>query len=523
MFGLQFTPFWTTGAAAGGTTHQAAAVLTGAAQVTAAAAVTHPAKAVLQGAAQVVAVGNLTVGARASLQGAALVNAAGSVITTHLASAQLVGAALVVASATVTSPSAPAASFGSAGWATFTGRRIRQAIRHLVRRLPRRAADLLAEYLEEWWQELLALFRRVTPRAQPPALPVGKQEPTAPAPDWDAVARSLPSITLRPEPPAPTEITKAPIGTPIDVELVPWEPASITQDREAVERLLASLAPPAPSPVQKTTRVLPRTLVRRELLIRERRLLVAVRKLLAEIRRTLDAAEFRGAAVFGQLHPNQLAALERVWQRHVNEMVRALAAPVRKQEEEPLGRVTPEDLAARQIGDLIRELGPSQLIAVRRQLADLMEIGPRPEILQAISQATGLTARQAHAVSTFLQGQLARGASRMAAARAAQKYADRLLDLRARTIARHEAVTFTNQLVLERGRAVGGAGARMTKQWVSSRDERVDGGDPLGVCRLLDNNERIPIDQEFVADGESFDGPPAHIGCRCLVEIWRED
>lgn len=257
--------------------------------------------------------------------------------------------------------------------------------------------------------------------------------------------------------------------------------------------------------------------------MRERRLLVAVRKLLAEIRRTMDAAEFRGAVVFGQIHPSQIAALERVWQRHVGEMVSALAMPVRKAEDDPFGNTSPDELAARQIGDLIRELGPAQLIAVRQQLTALMDLGPQPEIIQAIGQATGLTKRQAAAVAAFLQRQLDDGASRMTAARAAQNYANRLLDLRARTIARHEAVTFTNQLVLEQGRAVGGAGALMTKQWVSSRDDRVDGGDPLGVCRLLDNNERIPIDQDFVVDGETFDGPPAHVGCRCLVEIWRED
>lgn len=214
-------------------------------------------------------------------------------------------------------------------------------------------------------------------------------------------------------------------------------------------------------------------------------------------------------------------------------MVQALLEPVRLRRAD-LGadsaedaqqralRHTMEQLARRQIGDLIRELSPAQLLAVRAQLAALVQLGPTESVLGAIGQAAGLTARQTQAVAGFYRRSVEQGVGPGAAMEAAQKYADRLQDQRARTIARHEAVDFTNQLVLERGRAVDNGAGRVTKQSVSARDGRVDGGLVTGICQVLDDGNRIPINQPFVFEGQSFDGPPYHIGCRCLVEIWSE-
>lgn len=274
--------------------------------------------------------------------------------------------------------------------------------------------------------------------------------------------------------------------------------------------------------------------LRRLLAIRERRLLVVIRAALADLRPLVSRQDLRIAAAMGGQLPPVGAAIERRWQEHVEAMIAALVTPV------PVRRAAPapdpaeeqrrrreaqavQDLARRQIGALIRELSPAQLQAVRVQLASLMELGPTPAVLGAIAHAAGLTSRQTQAVASFYRRALEQGSGPGAAMEAAQGYADRLLDLRARTIARHEAVDFTNQLVLERGRQVGAGGGRVTKQWVSARDGRVDGGLITGVCRQLDNNDRIPIDRPFVFEGQRYDGPPAHIGCRCLVEIWRED
>jgi hypothetical protein len=261
--------------------------------------------------------------------------------------------------------------------------------------------------------------------------------------------------------------------------------------------------------------------------VRESRLVRVVAAALREIRSLLTTQDLRIAAAM-----NQPPALERVimqrWHGYVEQMVQALLAPVRltRGAMDPVGDAVPrsaEELARAQIGRLIRELSPAQLAAVRQQLANLLQLGPTPEVLGAIARATGLTSQQTQQVANTYRRALENGMAPGSAMETAQAHADRLLAQRAQTIARHEAVDYTNQVVLARGRAVDGGNGIMVKQWVSARDVRVDGGSPLGVCRQLDNNARIPIDEPFVVDGEAFDAPPAHIGCRCLLEIWRDE
>jgi len=150
------------------------------------------------------------------------------------------------------------------------------------------------------------------------------------------------------------------------------------------------------------------------------------------------------------------------------------------------------------------------------------ELGPtRPEILQAIAQATGLTRAQTVTVRNFLERQLASEFSPATIYHTTERYAANLLAQRAQTIARTEATAYTNELVLQRGRDLGGV---VTKQWVSARDGHVDEGQPFGICRQLDDGQVIPLEQRFTtADGLSFDGPPAHPNCRCVLEIQREE
>jgi hypothetical protein len=74
-------------------------------------------------------------------------------------------------------------------------------------------------------------------------------------------------------------------------------------------------------------------------------------------------------------------------------------------------------------------------------------------------------------------------------------------------------VTFTDQLVLERGRYSQG---RVLKSWTSAQDEHVD-----AICQELDNGQQSPMDKPFEAMGLRFDAPPAQASCRCLIEIYR--
>ena len=247
---------------------------------------------------------------------------------------------------------------------------------------------------------------------------------------------------------------------------------------------------------------------------RESRLRPIVRHAMAQMAARLTRPELRHAwAMGGQAHAGLVAAARQAWTDAIPALVAALAAPLQKQDE--LLPTTAQQLAEREIGALIRDLADRQLLAVQAQLAALMDQGPSDAVLGAIARATGLTANQTAAVGRFVAAQLSSGASEQTALRAAETYADRLLAQRAQLIARTEAVRYTSQLVLERGADVGGI---VVKQWVSARDENVD-----AICRALDNDERIPLEQPFTAFGLEFQGPPAHPGCRCVPEIWRVD
>jgi len=66
---------------------------------------------------------------------------------------------------------------------------------------------------------------------------------------------------------------------------------------------------------------------------RERRLLPVVRETLAQIRHAVPTAELKRAWVQGGQHPGLELAVQHVWQNARPKLVRALAAPLAKQED----------------------------------------------------------------------------------------------------------------------------------------------------------------------------------------------
>ena len=275
---------------------------------------------------------------------------------------------------------------------------------------------------------------------------------------------------------------------------------------------------------------MPRVLISRSQLrpalrVREVRLAGVTNRVLRQLQRLLTPHELKVSAAIGSVHPGPLTdRIAGVWRSYHAELVRALVDPVRvtKDELDPLAGLPIDDsVAGQQIGRLIQQLSTTQLSAVQVQLQALMQLGPTPETLAGIGQATGLTRRQVAMVAAYLQRQQEAGLSNDVIERTTKSYADTLLRQRAGTIARHEAVTYTNALVHARGEQLNDGGT-ITKASVSARDGRVDHGKLLGICRVLDNGQRIPLNQPWVFEGEEFLSPPYHLGCRCLEEIWDE-
>jgi uncharacterized protein with gpF-like domain len=170
-----------------------------------------------------------------------------------------------------------------------------------------------------------------------------------------------------------------------------------------------------------------------------------------------------------------------------------------------------------QLGDLIRQLSIQQMETVRRQLAALVQHGATEDILLAIGDTTGLTAQQSTAVRNTYETVL-RESGPGAAVRAADRHRERLTEYRANLIARTEATRYLGSVVHARGEQMGG---NVVKAWVSARDVNVDAGNRInGPCVVGDDGLWYPMHEPF-ANG--LMQPPAHPGCRCLIEIQQLD
>lgn len=200
-------------------------------------------------------------------------------------------------------------------------------------------------------------------------------------------------------------------------------------------------------------------------------------------------------------------------------MAAALVLPdVRRQVGETVSAAL---LARMQIAELVRSITQPQLEALRVELATLMNVGPSGQLLDAIADVVGLTPRQAAHVRRLVERAVADGASPATAARLGRVTTNRLLEVRSQLIARTEATRYTNDVIQARARQVADAGRRVLHQWVSARDENVDADDRLtGPCIINDDGQRRRPGDRFPS---GHTAPPAHPGCRCLLEIWVED
>lgn len=255
----------------------------------------------------------------------------------------------------------------------------------------------------------------------------------------------------------------------------------------------------------------------REIAVREARLREPVFELLGRLEALFPIAQLEVWRKTGQA-PEE-AILEQ-WGRELDRsrepLSLALVGPTLTKDAfddfaTPLGPLTTKTLADNEIGELIRgTLG--QRAGARRALRELFAAGPTPAILQSIQSAVGLTPRMQEAVYRRRDKLLAAGVSVTEAKRDSAAYGRRLKARRARLIARTESVRFTSAIVEETARQ---AGPGMVKQWVSSRDLDVE-----ATCDALDDGKtKVPIGTDFPG---GYSRPPAHPGCRCVLEIYKE-
>lgn len=108
----------------------------------------------------------------------------------------------------------------------------------------------------------------------------------------------------------------------------------------------------------------------------------------------------------------------------------------------------------------------------------------------------------------------AEGASREFIERRAAQYRSRLLNQRAITIAQSESMAASNAGQLDLWRQAIDKGllySDVTKRWIETPDERL-----CDECASIAASGDVPINEPFPG---GFDGPPAHIFCRCGIGI----
>lgn len=140
----------------------------------------------------------------------------------------------------------------------------------------------------------------------------------------------------------------------------------------------------------------------------------------------------------------------------------------------------------------------------------ILEGIPPAEAARLLRPMIGLTDRQSMAVVNYRFSLLEDGASADAVAKAASKYAARLLTQRAQTIARTETIRAGRegrQATWDQARAEGLLPDDTQRRWVVTDDDRL-----CPACQELDG-ATVGLSEPFPKGGG--DGPPYHPNCRC--------
>jgi SPP1 gp7 family putative phage head morphogenesis protein len=163
---------------------------------------------------------------------------------------------------------------------------------------------------------------------------------------------------------------------------------------------------------------------------------------------------------------------------------------------------------------MVREVTQKTRRAIQETIARAIREGIPPKVAaKTIAPLVGLTNRQAQAVLNARARLMVKGLSGDRLIAQTTRYAQRLLRLRAETIARTEIIRASNdgQLALwRRARANGFLDSTARKRWITAQDERL-----CELCRPLQGVE-VPLDQAFPGGVQA---PPRHPRCRCAVVL----
>lgn len=181
--------------------------------------------------------------------------------------------------------------------------------------------------------------------------------------------------------------------------------------------------------------------------------------------------------------------------------------------EDPFSRAAADRTAAAMVSGVSDETRRAIRTAVAEAFRGQMSTH---DVAKLIKPLVGLTERQALAVVRRRAANLAAGMDAAKAASDADRYAARLLRLRAEMIARTELAKASTAGQIEawrQARAAGRLSPLLVKTWIVTPDDRL-----CPYCATLDGVQ-VPLDGAFTSGKYTADGPPLHPNCRCALGL----
>jgi SPP1 gp7 family putative phage head morphogenesis protein len=168
---------------------------------------------------------------------------------------------------------------------------------------------------------------------------------------------------------------------------------------------------------------------------------------------------------------------------------------------------------------LVKQISETSRAALRATLADGINRGRHPtQLAKDLKRNLGLTERQGSAVSRYWASLEAKGLPYAKIEARAQKYAERLLKQRAKTIARTESIAAVSQGRAQLWQQLQEDGVfpeGTVQEWLTANDDRVS----EEICAPM-HGQRRPVGEPFTTgEGQDIDAPPAHPNCRCTVVL----
>ncbi len=176
--------------------------------------------------------------------------------------------------------------------------------------------------------------------------------------------------------------------------------------------------------------------------------------------------------------------------------------------------------------DLVTNVSAETKKAIKQIIFESIRDGiPPAEAARTIREIVGLTRGHAIAVKRFAETHTAKATAR---------YSRKLLNLRARSIARTETINASIVGQQEAWKQMARDGlldtSRFWQKWVVTRDDRLcercapmDGKLIRLDGRFLETERGLLPSERVAVAGETVNGPPLHVNCRCaLVGVFDE-